>query len=103
MSRDDAINIMGNTDLKKMAHYIFFSLYVKMSKTTYYQGNREVILKRANEFYENNKEALRKKKARDKYRIFPEEEKNTKREYRRNRYHNMSEEKEQRLKEFEKN
>ena len=62
MSRDDAINIMGNTDLKKMAHYIFFSLYVKMSKTTYYQGNRGVILKRANEFYENNKEALRKKK-----------------------------------------
>ena len=62
MSRDDAINIMGNTDLKKMAHYIFFSLYVKMSKTTYYQGNRGVILKRANEFYENNKEALRKQK-----------------------------------------
>ena len=45
-----------------MAHYIFFSLYVKMSKTTYYQGNRGVILKRANEFYENNKEALRKQK-----------------------------------------
>ena len=62
MSRDDAINVMRNTDLKKMAHYIFFSLYVKMSKTTYYQGNRGVILKRANEFYENNKEALRKQK-----------------------------------------
>ena len=37
-------------------------MYVKMSKTTYYQGNRGVILKRANEFYENNKEALRKQK-----------------------------------------
>ena len=62
MSRDDAINVMRNTDFKKMAHYIFFPLYVKMSKTTYYQGNRGVILKRANEFYENNKEALRKQK-----------------------------------------
>ena len=41
-----------------------------MSETTYYQRNREVILKR---------------------------------EYGRNKYHNMSEEKKQRLKEYQKN
>ena len=26
-----------------------------MSETTYYQGNREVILNRAKDYYENNK------------------------------------------------
>ena len=29
-----------------------------MSETTYYQRNREVILNRAKDFYENNKELL---------------------------------------------
>ena len=29
-----------------------------MSETTYYQRNREVILNRANDYYENNKELL---------------------------------------------
>ena len=29
-----------------------------MSETTYYQRNREVILNRAKEYYENNKELL---------------------------------------------
>ena len=33
-----------------------------MSKTTYYQRNREVILNRANYYYENNKELLRESK-----------------------------------------
>ena len=32
-----------------------------MSKTTYYQGNREVILNRAKDYYENNKELLRER------------------------------------------
>ena len=31
-----------------------------MSETTYYQRNREVILNRAKDYYENNKELLRK-------------------------------------------
>ena len=31
-----------------------------MSGTTYYQRNREVILNRAKDYYENNKELLRK-------------------------------------------
>ena len=32
-----------------------------MSSTTYYQRNREVMLNRANEYYENNTEVLREK------------------------------------------
>ena len=72
-----------------------------MSGTTYYQRNREVMLNRANKYYENNKEVLREK-AKNKYRELSEEEKNIKREYGRNRYHNMSEEDKKRLKEYQK-
>ena len=32
-----------------------------MSETTYYQRNREVILNRVKDYYENNKELLREK------------------------------------------
>ena len=32
-----------------------------MSETTYYQRNREMMLIRANEYSENNKEVLREK------------------------------------------
>ena len=64
-----------------------------MSETTYYQRNREVILNRANDYYENNKELLREReRARNKYRELSEEEKNIKREYGKKRYHNLSEE-----------
>ena len=63
-----------------------------MSETTYYQRNREVILNRAKDYYENDEERLRKQE-RDKYRNLSEEENNKKREYGKNRYHNMSEEK----------
>ena len=59
---------------------------------TYYQRNRDVILNRAKDYYENGKERLRQQ-ARDKYRILSEEEKNKKREYGKNRYFNMSKEK----------
>ena len=65
---------------------------------TYYQWNRDVILNRAKDYYENDKERLRGQ-ARDKYRKLSEEEKIKKREYGKNRYQNMSEEKKQRLKE----
>ena len=41
-------------------------------------------------YYQRNKERL-KKQARDKYRNLSEEEKNKKREYGKNRYHNKSE------------
>ena len=38
-------------------HYI-----QKMSKTTYYERNRDVILNRAKDYYKNNKELLRESK-----------------------------------------
>ena len=71
---------------------------------TYYQRNRDVIINRAKDYYENDKERLREE-ARDKCRNLSEEEKNKKREYRKikNRYRSMSEEKNQRLKEYQKN
>ena len=46
----------------------------------YYQRNWGVILDRAKDYYENDKERLRGQ-ARDKYRNLSEEEKNKKREY----------------------
>ena len=55
---------------------------------TYYQKNRDVVLSKAKDYYKNNKERLRKQ-ARDKYRILLEEKKNKKREYGKNRYHNI--------------
>ena len=53
----------------------------------------DVILNRAKDYYESDKERL-KEQAKDKYRNLSEEEKN-KREYWKNRYHSMSEEKRQ--------
>ena len=43
-----------------------------MSDLTYYQKNRDVILNRAKYYYENHKESLREH-ARDKYRNLSEE------------------------------
>ena len=51
-----------------------------MSETTYCQRNREVILNRAKDYYENNKKILRER-AKNKYRELSEEEKDIKREY----------------------
>ena len=48
-----------------------------MSNLTYYQRNGDVILNRAKDYYENDKERLREQ-ARDKYRNLSEEEKNKK-------------------------
>ena len=60
-----------------------------------------MILNRAIDYYENDKETLREQ-ARDKHRNLSEEEKNKKREYGKNRYLSMPEEKKQRLKEYQK-
>ena len=60
-----------------------------------------MILNRAKDYYENDKERLREQ-ARDKYRNLSEDEKNKKREYGKNRYLNMSEEKKKRLKRISK-
>ena len=45
-----------------------------MSETTFYQGNRDVILSRAKDYYKNNKERLRDN-PRDNYRNLSEGEK----------------------------
>ena len=71
-----------------------------MDNTTYYQRNREIMLNRAKDYYEYDKERLREQ-ARNKYRNLFEEDKKKKREYGKNRYHNMSEEKKQKLKEYQ--
>ena len=62
-----------------------------------YKKTRDVILNRAKDYYENDKERLRLQ-ARDKYRNLSEEEKNKKREYGKNRYRNMSEERKKKTK-----
>ena len=52
-------------------------LYIKISESAYliyYQRNWDVILNRAKDYYENDKERLRGQ-ARDKYRNLSEEEK----------------------------
>ena len=54
-----------------------------------------MLLNRAKDFYRNYKERLG-----DENRNLSEEEKNENREYGRNRYHNMSEKKKQKLKEY---
>ena len=63
----------------------------KCADLTYYQRNRDVILNRTKDYYENDKERLRGH-ATDKYRNLSKEEVNKKREYVKNRYQNMSEE-----------
>ena len=55
-----------------------FLLYIKLSKTTYYQRNRDAKLNRAKGYYKNDKERLRDN-ARDKYRNLSDEEKYKKR------------------------
>ena len=50
---------------------------MKVSGMTYYQRNRDEILNRSKDCYENDKERLRMQ-ARDKYRNLSEEDKNKK-------------------------
>ena len=57
-----------------------------MSEKTYYQRNRDVILNRAKDYYEKDKERL-SVQTRDTYRNLPEEEKNKNTEYGKNRHH----------------
>ena len=88
--------------LIKGVFYKFFLLYIKMSESadlTYYQRNRDVILNRAKDYYENDKKRLREQ-AREKYINLFEEEKNKKRGYGRKRYCNVSKEEKQNLKEL---
>ena len=77
------------------------NLYKKWITQLIIEETENVILNRAKDYYENNKERLRDQ-PKDKYRNFSEEDKNKKREYGKNRYHNTSEEKKQKLKEYQK-
>ena len=72
-----------------------------MSKTTYYQRNRDIMLNRAKD-YKNNKKLLRER-AKNKYRSLSKDEKDIKKQYEKARYHNMSDEEKQRLKDYQKN
>ena len=45
--------------LVKGVFYNLFLLCIKMSDSTYYQKNRDVIRNRAKDYYENNKVRLR--------------------------------------------
>ena len=79
--------------MKKVDYFKFFIIYKNgwnnlLSKR---KKNREILLNRAKDYYENNKEVLREK-AKNKSRELPSEENNIKREYGRNRYKNMSDE-----------
>ena len=60
-----------------------------------------MLLNRSKDYYENDKERLRRQ-ARDKYRNLSEEEKNKIRKYGKNRYYNMPEER-KKLNEYQKN
>ena len=73
-----------------------------ISDLIYYQKNRDLVLSKKKDHYENNKKRLREQ-ARDRYKSLSEEEKSKKSEYRKNRYHNMPEEEKRRLKEYQKN
>ena len=67
---------------------------------TYYQKNKDVILNRAKDYYENDKESLREQEINTEIYL---KKKKIKRENMENRYHNMCEENKQRLKECQKN
>ena len=91
---------MNNSNLneKKGRVVIFFIMYknewmrfhwVELHCENLLSKNIDVILNRAKDYYENDKKRLREQ-ARDKFRNLSVEEKNKKREYGKNRYHNMS-------------
>ena len=59
--------------------FYFFIIY-KIGNTTYYQRNREKLLNREKDYYQNDKERLREQ-ARNKYRDLSEKDKEKKRDY----------------------
>ena len=72
---------MTNSNIidKKRFFIIFFFHCIKMDNTTYYQRSREIMLHRAKDYNENDKERLREQ-ARNKYRN-SEQDKEKKRKY----------------------
>ena len=90
MSKDNFINLVNNSDLSEKGGLLCFLLYIKTSKT-YYQRYIDVILDRANKYYENDKEILREQ-AKNKCRKLSEVQNNIKKKSGSNKYH-MSEDK----------
>ena len=90
----------------------------KNTQLTYYQKNRDAILSKAKDSYKNNSDTI-KKEARDKYNIpeekikkiiyekikynMTEEQENKRREYERNRHCNMTEEEKNKRREYARN
>ena len=72
-----------------------------MSETTYYQRNRDIMLKRAKNYYEITKNYCgnEQKINIDYYRKM---KKILKKQYQKARYHNMSDEEKQKLKDYQK-
>ena len=65
--------------------------------------DRDIMLNRVKNYYENNKELLRER-AKSKYRSLSEDEKDIKKQYQKARYHKdiMSDEEKQKLKDYPK-
>ena len=84
-----------------MDHFSFFYIHKERNETTYYQRNRYAIINIAKDYYKNDQESLRNN-ARDQQRHLSEVEKNKKREYGRYTHHNISKQKNQKLKEYQK-
>ena len=76
-------------------------MQIESADLPYCQRNRDVILKRAKDYYEDDKERLREQ-AKDKYSNLSEEEKNKKREYGKTDTTICLKKKKQRLKEYQK-
>ena len=93
-SKNNAINITknSNSNEKNWITINVFIIYKNEWNNLLYK-NGEIILNIAKDYFKNNKEVLREQ-AKNKYRKLSEEEKNIKDRLWRNRYHNMSEEKE---------
>ena len=79
---------------------IFFGIYKnewdQLIKFSLLSKKQNVILNKAKDYYKNNKERLNTE-------TYLKKKKENEREYWKNRYHNMSEEKKQKLKEYQKN
>ena len=79
-----------------------------MSKTNYYQKNRDIILKRAKEYYRNNPLAEEQKKRISHYqkeyqKNMTDEQKQRYREAKKHKYHNMTDKQKQKEKDYQKN
>ena len=66
MSKDDVISVMSNSNLiDKKAFYNFFTIYKRWVRKLIIKETRDMILNRAKDYYQNDKERLREQ-ARDK-------------------------------------